>query len=136
MATLWLWYHKPRSHLHLHRGCSEEAKKSHFFALTGLFWGSWDLLSYPSMETPGALSTAQPPQSPPSHGRRARPPCRWSGWGGCGISLLASGEVSAVGGMTQSQQAWPHPPGTPHPHPRDSAEHQDSLYKVWGEGVL
>lgn len=57
--------------------------------------GSWGLLSYPSMGRPGALSTAQPPRSPLSRGPRAQPPCRWSGWGGCGISLQASGEVSA-----------------------------------------
>lgn len=59
------------------------------------FLGFQGLLSYPSKGTRGALSTAQPPRSPPSRGPRARPPCRWHGWGGCGTSRPASGEVSA-----------------------------------------
>lgn len=123
------------------RASSEEAEKSHFTALLPMiFLGTRGLLSYPSKGRPGALSTAQPPRSPPSRGPRARPPCRWSGWGDCGISLLASGEVSAGGGsMTQSQWACPHPPGTPPPTcpspTRDSAEHRDSLLKGAG-GLL
>lgn len=61
----------------------------------------------------GALSTAPPPQSPPSHGPRARLLCRWSGWGGCETSWQASGAVSAVGAQIQSQRAQSHPRGGP-----------------------
>lgn len=101
MAKLWLWRHKPWTHLHLpsqdmFRG--SQGKSLLRFAFDWSFLGSRGLLSCPSKGRPGALSTVQPPRSPPSRGPRARPPCRWRGWGGCGISQLASGEVSAVEG--------------------------------------
>lgn len=104
----WLCHHKPPTHLHLpsqemFRG--SQRKLLLCFTLTGLFRGPGGLLSYPFNRRPGALSTAQPPRSPPSRGPRARPPCRWHGWGGCGISQPASGEVSAVGGGVQTQKS-------------------------------